>query len=118
MNRGTRQGLREPEAKRSSFPTSIEKGRSHDHLFNVIRDYQHKMREPHQGVALHNLEQSRTGPPSSQRRLEITRTMSGIPEPFRRFLTGAANDEENGKRKRKSRFSDATAEELEMTKEK
>ncbi|XP_060949257.1 uncharacterized protein si:ch211-13c6.2 isoform X2 [Limanda limanda] len=60
---------------------------------------------------------SRTGPHSSQRRVDVTKTISGIPEPFRRFLTGATNDGGREKRKRKSRFSDATAEEVERTKE-
>ncbi|XP_023268092.1 uncharacterized protein LOC111659378 [Seriola lalandi dorsalis] len=117
MNRESRQGSGEPEAKRRSFPTPIANDQAHDHLFNIIKDYQHKMREPHEEVAVSNPGLNRTGAPSSQRRVEVTRTLSGIPEPFRRFLTGATNDEGHGKRKRKSRFSDATAEEVEMTKE-
>ncbi|XP_018553123.1 uncharacterized protein si:ch211-13c6.2 isoform X1 [Lates calcarifer] len=117
MNRAGRQGSSEPEAKRRSFPTPVEDDRAHDHLFNIIKDYQHKPREPHQELAVSNPGPSRAGPPSSQRRVEVTRTMSDIPEPFRRFLTGATNNDRLGKRKRKSRFSDATAEEVEMTKE-
>ncbi|XP_039977428.1 uncharacterized protein si:ch211-13c6.2 isoform X2 [Xiphias gladius] len=117
MNRASRQGSREPEVKRSSFPTCMENDRIHDRLFNIIKDYQHKMRETHEDVAVSNPGASKAGPPSSQRRVEVTRTMSGIPAPFRRFLTGATNDEGHGKRKRKSRFSDATAEEVELTKE-
>ncbi|XP_026155633.1 uncharacterized protein LOC113126065 isoform X1 [Mastacembelus armatus] len=106
MIRAGRQGSNEPEVKRS-----------HDQLFTMIRDYRHVMRESHQEEGVPNTGPGRTGPPSSQRRVEVTRTMSDIPEPFRRFLKGASSDEGQGKRKRKSRFSDATAEEVEMTKE-
>ncbi|XP_054461337.1 uncharacterized protein si:ch211-13c6.2 isoform X2 [Anoplopoma fimbria] len=118
MNGAGRQGSSEPEAKRRSFPTSSESDQTPDgHLFHFVRDYRHEMREPYQEEAVANPGQSRTGPPTSQRRLEATRAISDIPEPFRRFLKGAANDEGHGKRKRKSRFSDATAEEVETTKE-
>ncbi|XP_038580876.1 uncharacterized protein si:ch211-13c6.2 isoform X2 [Micropterus salmoides] len=118
MNIAGRQGSSEPEAKRSSFPTPMESDQSRDHLCNVIRDYCHEMREPHQEEAVANPGPSRTGPPTSQRTVEVTRAMSDIPEPFRRFLKRAPNDdEEHCKRKRKSRFSDATAEEVKTTKE-
>lgn len=113
MNRTERQGSSEPEAKRRSFPTMLEGDRSCDLSFS-IHDYGHKMIEPRQDEAIAN--PGRTGPPQFQRQLEVTRCMSNIPEPFMRFLKGAANDQEHGKRKRKSRFSDATAEELETTK--
>lgn len=115
MNRIGRQGSSEPEAKGRGFPTTVESDRSCDLLFNV-RDYGHKMREPRQEEAVANPGPSRTGPPNSQRQMEVTRCMSDIPEPFKRFLKGATNDEDHGKRKRKSRFSDATAEEVETTK--
>lgn len=117
MNRANRQGSTEPEAKRRSFASPTGSDDPHDQLFNIIKDYQHKIRKPHEEVVVANPGLSRTGPASSHRQVEVTRTMSGIPEPFRRFLTGASNDEEHGKRKRKSRFSDATAEEVERTKE-
>uniref|UniRef100_A0A665UCZ7 Uncharacterized LOC115051504 n=1 Tax=Echeneis naucrates TaxID=173247 RepID=A0A665UCZ7_ECHNA len=116
-NRARIQGSSEPEAKRRSLPTSVENDQAHGHLFNIIKDYQHQMRDPLEGVAASNPGLSRTGPPFSHRRVEVTRTVSGIPEPFRRFLTGDNNEEPLVKRKRKSRFSDATAEEVEMTKE-
>ncbi|KAF0024797.1 hypothetical protein F2P81_023599 [Scophthalmus maximus] len=117
MNTASRPGSSEPEAKSRRFPTPMESDRSHLPLFNFIKDYQHRMRDPCKEVTVSNSGPSRTGAPSSHRRMEVTKTMSDIPEPFMRFLTGAANDEEHGKRKRKSRFSDATAEEVEMTKE-
>lgn len=117
MNRAGRPGSSEPEAKRRNFATPMESERSCDHLFNAIRDYHHEMREPHKAEIIDNPGPSRAGAPTSQRRVEVTRTISDIPEPFRRFLKGADNDEGHGKRKRKSRFSDATPEELEMTKE-
>ncbi|XP_028453659.1 uncharacterized protein si:ch211-13c6.2 isoform X2 [Perca flavescens] len=117
MNRAGRQRSSEPEAKRRSFPTPMESDRSRDHLFNVINDYCHEMGEPLREEAVANPGPSGTGPPTSQRREEATRAISDIPEPFRRFLKGSANNEGRGKRKRKSRFSDATAEEVETTKE-
>lgn len=115
MNRTERRGSSEPEAKRRSFLTTVEGDRSCDLSFN-IHDYGHKMREPLQDEAIANPGPGRTGPPKFQRQVEVTRCMSDIPEPFKRFLKGAANDQEHGKRKRKSRFSDATAEEMETTK--
>ncbi|XP_023140833.2 uncharacterized protein si:ch211-13c6.2 isoform X1 [Amphiprion ocellaris] len=111
-----RPGSSEPEAKRRNFSTPMESERSRDHLFNIIRDYHHEMK-PHEAEILDNPGPSRARAPSTQRRVEVTRTISDIPEPFRRFLKGGNDDEGHGKRKRKSRFSDATPEELEMTKE-
>lgn len=113
MNRADRQGLSEPEVSRRSFTPSMEIDRSRDHLFNIIRDYQHEMREPHQDEALDR----RAGVAASQRKVDVTRSISDIPEPFMRFLKGSAEDEAHAKRKRKSRFSDATQEELERTRE-
>ncbi|XP_073319114.1 uncharacterized protein [Pagrus major] len=117
MDRVVRQGSSEPEAKRRSFPAHMQSDSSREHLFSVIRDYGHKIREPYQEEADANPGPSRPGPPNSQRQVEVSRPMPDIPEPFRRFLKRAADDEEQGKRKRKSRFSDATAEEMETTKE-
>lgn len=117
MNRASRQGSSEPEVKRRSFPTPVESDRSCDLLFGTSRDYCHGMKEPHQVEIDDDPGPSRTEPSTSQRRVESTRAMSDIPEPFRRFLRGAAASEEHSKRKRKSRFSDATAEEVETTKE-
>ncbi|XP_075962293.1 uncharacterized protein LOC142965305 isoform X1 [Anarhichas minor] len=118
MNGAGRQGSSEPEAKRRSFPTTMESDQTPEgRLFHFVRDYRHEMREPYQEEAVAKPGQSRTGTLTSQRQVEATRAMSDIPEPFRRFLKGTANDEGHGKRKRKSRFSDATAEEAETTKE-
>ncbi|XP_047460432.1 uncharacterized protein si:ch211-13c6.2 isoform X2 [Mugil cephalus] len=117
MNRAGRQGSREPEDKWRNFTPPAESDRSRDHLFSVIRDYHHKMGGPYQEDKIDSPGPSRAAAPTTQSRAEATRTFSDIPEPFRRFLTGADNEESRGKRKRKSRFSDATPEELEMTKE-
>lgn len=87
MIRGDRQGSSEPEAKSRCF-----------------RDYEQEEKT------------SYSGPSTSQIQVELTRTMSNIPEPFRRFLKGDTSDE-GSKRKRVSRFSDATAEEVEITRE-
>lgn len=116
VNRADRQGSSESEGQRRSVPTSMESDQSREsHLFNIVRDYYNEMRGPHQEEPVTNSGPNRTGPPTSQRRVETT--MSDIPEPFRLFLKGSANEEVHGKRKRKSRFSDATAEEVETTKE-
>ncbi|XP_040045461.1 uncharacterized protein LOC120826926 isoform X1 [Gasterosteus aculeatus] len=118
MNGAGRQGSSEPEAKRRSFPTSMERDQTTDgHLFNFVREYRHEMRELYREEPAGNPRQSRAGSLTSQRQVEASRALSDIPEPFRRFLKGAANDEGYGKRKRKSRFSDATAEEAETTME-
>ena len=116
MIRASGRGSSEPEAKRRSLSTAMESDLSHDDLFDIIKDYRHKKGELCEEEAF-NPGMSRTGTPPSQRRVEVTKTISGIPEPFRRFLTGATNDEGCEKRKRKSRFSDATVEEVERTKE-
>ncbi|XP_060916569.1 uncharacterized protein si:ch211-13c6.2 isoform X2 [Labrus mixtus] len=106
------------EAKRWNFPKQVEGKSLHDHLFNMIRDNLGEMRKPHQVEELVSAGPSRMGPSQPQRQVEVSRTMSDIPEPFRRFLKGPSNEEQqNSKRKRKSRFSDATAEEVETTKE-
>ncbi|XP_070703135.1 uncharacterized protein [Pempheris klunzingeri] len=117
MNRACRQGPTEPGATRRSFPAPMESDRSSAHMFNTIRGYGLQRREPHHEEAVANPRPGQTVPPNSQRQVELTTTMCNIPEPFRRFLKGSANDEGHGKRKRKSRFSDATAEEVETTKE-
>ncbi|XP_056273318.1 uncharacterized protein si:ch211-13c6.2 isoform X2 [Pseudoliparis swirei] len=118
MNGAGRQGPTHPEANRRSFTTSMESDQAPDGLlFNFVRDYRHEMRKAYQEETVANPWQSRTGTPSSQRQVEATRAISDIPEPFRRFLKGDANEAGYGKRKRKSRFSDATAEETETMKE-
>ncbi|KAM3595622.1 uncharacterized protein V6R79_000282 [Siganus canaliculatus] len=108
--------LSELEARRSHPATLLENRGPRDHLFNVITDYGHNMRDPHQGEEDANPGPSRAGAPNPHRQVEITRTLTNIPEPFRRFLKGPTPDMEQGKRKRKSRFSDATAEEVATTK--
>lgn len=116
LNRTERQGSSEPEVKGRGFTTTVERDLSHGLLLH-IHDYGHKSREPRQEDVIANPGPSRTGPPPSQRQVEVTSCMSDIPEPFKRFLKVATTDEVQGKRKRKSRFSDATAEEVETTKE-
>ncbi|XP_076610724.1 uncharacterized protein LOC143335308 isoform X2 [Chaetodon auriga] len=117
MNRAGRQGSSEPEAKRRSFAAPAESDWMRDRLFNMNSDYCPETSQPHQEDAVVNSGPSRTGPLNPQRQVEATRSMSDIPEPFRRFLKGATKDEGQLKRKRKSRFSDAMAEEVEKAKE-
>ncbi|KAM7384215.1 hypothetical protein PAMA_011519 [Pampus argenteus] len=100
-NTAGRLGSSEPEAKRTSWSVQSR----------FIRDYQHE--KTYQEEAVSSAGSSRTGPPNFQRPMEVNRFMSDIPEPFRNFLKGAADNKGHSKRKRKSRFSDATTEELE-----
>ncbi|XP_077363463.1 uncharacterized protein LOC144007586 isoform X2 [Festucalex cinctus] len=68
-----------------------------------LRDYNHGMRQA---------DSLSGGPTNFQTPREDSRSMSSIPENFRRFMNGLAGDGATGPRKRKSRFSDATAEEV------
>ncbi|KAM6900010.1 uncharacterized protein FYW49_018129 [Xenentodon cancila] len=113
MNMAHRQESGEPESKRRNLSTPLESDQSRDQLFQVIRDYHHELRRPYQEEALDNPGPSRA--PASQRHVQVNSNISNIPEPFRRFLKGGVNDDGQGKRK--SRFSDASPEELQMTKE-
>lgn len=109
-NSAGRQGSSEPEAKMRSFSALMEGDHAH-----FIRDYQHPENGPYQDEPVSSAGPSRTRP--FQRSVEVTRSTSDIPEPFRNFLKGAVDNEGHYKRKRKSRFSDATAEELETANE-
>lgn len=111
LNRAGRLGSSEPESKWRGFSTTSQG----DLKFN-IQDYGHKSREMHQEDYNSNPGPSRTGLGIPQRQVEVSRCMADIPEPFKRFLEGPNNNEDQGKRKRKSRFSDASAEEVETTK--
>lgn len=108
-----RQGSREQERTRRSFSTEMNSHQSHDLLVNgpfmqnnKIGDLYIKEAEPGP---------SRTGLSNLERIYDGPRFMSDIPEPFRRFLKGGTADSEQGKRKRKSRFSDASMEEVAKT---
>lgn len=107
-----RQGSREQESTRRSFPTDMESHHSHDLLVNGQLLQNHKIGDLYMKEAKPGL--SRTGL-SNLERNDVPRFMSDIPEPFKRFLKGGTNDSEQGKRKRKSRFSDASMEELAKT---
>lgn len=115
LNRAGTQGSSEPESKWRGFSTTSQGDRPFDLKFNV-QDYGHKSREMHQEDYNNNPGPSRTGLGITQRQVEVSRCMADIPEPFKRFLKGPHNNEDQGKRKRKSRFSDASAEEVETTK--
>ncbi|XP_077405288.1 uncharacterized protein LOC144037587 isoform X2 [Vanacampus margaritifer] len=68
-----------------------------------LRDYNHGMRQDDSlSAGLTNFQTPR----------EESRSMSALPETFQRFMNGPAGDGATGPRKRKSRFSDATAEEV------
>ncbi|KAM4630981.1 uncharacterized protein ACJ7VT_000554 isoform 2-T2 [Polymixia lowei] len=110
-----RQGRGDPVTKRR-FAEPMERDQQYDEddLFEMVRAFREK-RGPYQEEAVGSAGSSRTGPPTSQRPPEGTRMISEIPEPFRRFLEGATGSQDNRKRKR-SRFSDATKEEMERAK--
>ncbi|KAM9409468.1 uncharacterized protein KZ484_001664 isoform 2-T2 [Pholidichthys leucotaenia] len=91
------------EARGSSFSTPVDPSFTR---FDVVRDYHHEMRDG-----------SQEEPFGLQRGgASATAKISDLPEPFRQFLKGEDKDERLDKRKRKSRFSDATAEDLSMMK--
>uniref|UniRef100_A0A4W5KTK1 C2H2-type domain-containing protein n=1 Tax=Hucho hucho TaxID=62062 RepID=A0A4W5KTK1_9TELE len=89
---------------------------SREHLFDLVKAIRQEGRDPQ------NPETERgMGPPgmtgTPQRPAEGGRVRTEIPEPFRRFLEGATDDHKSpGKRKRKSRFSDATEQERDVVK--
>lgn len=108
-----RQGTREQVSTRRSFPTEMECHQSHDLLVNGQLLQNHKIGDLY-------IEEAKPGPSTIglsnlERNDDVPRFMSDIPEPFKRFLKGGTIDSEQGKRKRKSRFSDASMEEMAKT---
>lgn len=112
-SRDRRQGSREPESTRRSFSRGVERDQSHDLLVNTQLMEDHNIGEPYTKAAKPGL--SRIGLSNLERKGDVPRFMADIPEPFKRFLKGRSNDIEQGKRKRKSRFSDASIEEVAKT---
>ncbi|KAM6959165.1 uncharacterized protein FYW47_010585 [Aplochiton taeniatus] len=112
-------GSGDPEVKRTKFSEPIGKDGDYDkdHLFELLKTFRQEGRErrQHQGGP----DPIRTAPSTYQRPPEGARAMANIPEPFKRFLEGATTDKnlENSKRKRKSRFSDASKDEMDMFQE-
>lgn len=111
MTGAKRQGSSEPEVKRRSLSSSLDSDRPHEQM--LIKDYHHEKRDLYQEKAFDNAGPSR--PLSAQRHMEVYSPTSNIPEPFRRFLKGGEKDER--KNKRRSRFSDASPEEVKMATE-
>lgn len=109
----SRQGSREQESIRRSFPTEMESHQSYDFLVNGQLLQNHKIGDLY--IKEVKPGPSRTGLPNLERNDDVPRFMSDIPEPFKRFLKGGTNDSEQSKRKRKSRFSDASMEEVAKT---
>ncbi|XP_057684191.1 eukaryotic translation initiation factor 3 subunit A isoform X2 [Corythoichthys intestinalis] len=75
-----------------------------DHPDGNFIDYRHGARQA---------ESLSAGPDNSRTPSQDFGGMLDIPESFRRFMSGPADNEASSKRKRKSRFSDATPEEVE-----
>ncbi|XP_015227780.1 PREDICTED: uncharacterized protein LOC107083257 isoform X1 [Cyprinodon variegatus] len=110
-DRMRRLGSSEPEAKMRNLSATFEGDLSREPLFDIFKDYHHERKDPYLKDAF---DRGRAAP--AQTLGEVPSTISNIPEPFRRFLKGSAGDEE-GQRRRKSRFSDATPEEVNMAKD-
>lgn len=116
MNRSGRQGTGEPDGSYRGVSSTVQGDRPFD-VRGTVQDYGHKSKELHQEVYSGDPGPSgRTGASISQRQTEVSRCMADIPEPFKRFLSGPAVNSDQGKRKRKSRFSDASTEEIERAK--
>ncbi|XP_056877564.1 uncharacterized protein si:ch211-13c6.2 isoform X2 [Takifugu flavidus] len=108
-----RRGSREPESRRRSFSRGVESDQSRDFLVNAQLMEDHNIGKPYTEAAKPGL--SRPGLSNLERKGDVPRFMADIPEPFKRFLKGRSDDIEQGKRKRKSRFSDASIEEVAKT---
>lgn len=110
---GRRQGSRERESTERSFPTEVVRHQSHDLSVNG------KLSQNYKVGNLYNQE-DKAGPSTTslsnlRRNDDIPSFMSDMPEPFKRFLKSETNDSEQGKRKRKSHFSDASIQEVAKT---
>lgn len=106
-----RQGSCEPESERRSFLSPMHNEKSSERFVHIT-NYGHSARNPPQEDTIAKPGPSRGGSFNSHRQVEITRSIADIPEPFRRFLKGPTSDG-----RRRSRFSDATAEEVQTAKE-
>lgn len=100
---------REQLAKTHKWPNDVDS--QHE---RTITDYRHDALAERTHEDLSNPGQSRVSPSRSG---GFSRKMSNIPDPFMRFLKGEPSHEVPQVRKRKSRFSDATAEELQTAHE-
>lgn len=102
------------EAGRGGFPTSLDPKNSQE-IFRMIKDYRHNVL----GSGMREEAVSGPGPSriSPSRSGDLSRKMSEIPDPFMRFLQGGKNRDEPVGKKRKSRFTDATVEEVQAAQE-
>lgn len=115
MNRSARQGASEPDSSYRGFSSTAQGDRPFD-IKITIQDYGHKSKDAHRdGYSGDPGPSGRTGASVYRGQSEVSRCLADIPEPFKRFLSGPA-DSFSSKRKRKSRFSDASAEEIERAK--
>ncbi|XP_062343162.1 uncharacterized protein si:ch211-13c6.2 isoform X1 [Osmerus eperlanus] len=117
-----RQAQSAPDDNDLRYPKQLEDSSSYsqDHLFELVKAFRQKGRGQHQEERSQHQDVFERGDPGMrgfpQRPPEGGRVRSDIPEPFRRFLAGAMDDKSAGKRKRKSRFTDATDEEIDLVK--
>ncbi|KAJ7991513.1 hypothetical protein DPEC_G00284660 [Dallia pectoralis] len=92
-------------------PMETGRQRNRDHSFDSVNANRHEGRgrehpEAERGLAHPGMR----GPPPRT----IEKVKTDIPEPFRRFLKGALKEKSPLKRKRKTRFSDATEQERDV----
>lgn len=106
-NGAGRQGAGDPEAKRMNLYDK-------DHLLEMVKAFRQERRRPPQEGAEGGPRPRFRGPPTSNRPPGGAKAISNVPEPFKRFLERSESDEDHRKRKRKSRFSDATKDEMEV----
>lgn len=103
-------------------PMDLESEGSEENLFELVETIHQEGRGPQhpetkRGRICLNLSRPPGMRGTPQRPAEGGRVRTEIPEPFRRFLEGATDDHKSpGKRKRKSRFSDATEQEPDVLK--
>uniref|UniRef100_A0A1A8FLZ9 C2H2-type domain-containing protein n=1 Tax=Nothobranchius korthausae TaxID=1143690 RepID=A0A1A8FLZ9_9TELE len=109
-----RHGSSEPEPKRRNLDSALEHDQSYSNMFNIVKDYHHKTSGPYAEEEFDSPGISGARPPAGQVVRDYD-TLTDLPEPFRRFLkAGEDNDRRN---KRRSRFSDASPDELNKAKE-
>lgn len=114
VNTSGRQGSSEPESNYRGFSSTAQDERPFDLKFTV-QEYGHKSRDVRQkDFDCDPGPSDRADQSSSRRQAEDSRCMADVPEPFTHYMSGGSVvSSEQGKRKRKSRFSDASAEEME-----
>ncbi|KAM8882961.1 uncharacterized protein ACB058_017996 isoform 1-T1 [Synchiropus picturatus] len=96
---------------KSSFSSNVMSSEPRGRV--LVKDYYHQMSDSSPNERFENPAPARA--PTFHSSMDVKRTLSSIPEPFMRFLEGSEDHKRS--RKRGSRFSDATAEEVATARE-